>query len=270
MTYWFADLRSIALIACVTCVLSLPVPTWNALQAMTAATAQKNDFWRLAGIPLLVLVTLFSAILPAFYFALYRNEAMLYFPKRLRLRALLAAVTFAVIVLAALPAYIRSLTAYLVVLVAFDWRIGAASVLVFVRDPRTIGQLSTLLGEASNIACILLLIAIFRRENEPLEADVPVFKLLRVMTRAAVISWGLVVAVLVVRVFAMPFVFVQLRTYAFQIGITPPLLWDMMADAIRTLLIQTCLFAAPYIVYKSLRERPISLPTGPELIESGG
>ena len=273
LTFWFTDLKGIALTACVTGLLSLPLPAWNAIQTITAATSPTNAFWRLAGIPVLVLTILFSAIIPLFYFALYRNEAMLYFPKRLRLLALIAAVTFVVIVLTTLPAWIRSLAAYFGALAAFDWRMGAASVLVFVRDPRTIGQLSKLLGEASNIACILMLIAIFRCANEPLEADIPVSKLLRDMTKVAVISWGLVVAFLVLRVIAMPYVFFQLRTYAFQIGRTPPQLWVMMAEAVRTLLIQACLFAGPYIVYRSQRERIGSLvdfESGPEPIESAG
>jgi hypothetical protein len=87
----FTDLRSVALIACVACVLSLPVPIWNAVQTTIAATAPKNDLWKLAGVLLLVSVLLYSAIIPVFYFALYRNEALLYFPKRLRLLALIAA-----------------------------------------------------------------------------------------------------------------------------------------------------------------------------------
>ena len=205
------------------------------MQTVSAVTVTKNGFWTLAGI--LILVILYSAIIPIFYFALYRNEAPLYFLKRLRLLALIAAFTFAVIVLTTLPAWIRSLAAYLAVLAAFDWSIGANSVLAFVRDPRTIGQLSTLLGELSNIAGILMLIVIFRGADEPLEADVPVSRLLRVVTKVAVISWGLWVAFLVVRVIAMPFAFVQIRNYALQIGRTPPQLGEMMAEAIRTLLI---------------------------------
>jgi hypothetical protein len=167
LTFWFTDLKAIALTACVTGVLSLPVPMWNAVQTITATTAPTNDFWRLAGISMLVLTILFSAIIPLFYLALYRNKALLCFPKRLRLLALIAAFTFGVFVLTTLPAWVRSLAAYFAALSALDWRIGASNVLVFVRDPRTIGQLSTLLGEVSNIACILILIAIFRSANEP-------------------------------------------------------------------------------------------------------
>ena len=271
LTCWFTDLRSTALIACATGVLSLRVPAWNAIRTISAATSPTNAFWRLAGITVLVLTILFSAIVPLFYFALYRNEAMLYFPKRLRLLALIAAVTFFVIVLTTLPAWIRSLGAYFAVLAAFDWRIGAASVLVFVRDPRTIGQLSTLLGEASNIACILMLNAIFRSANEPLQADISVSKLLRVMTKAAVITWRIVLVIILVRLAALPYVLFRLRNDALQLGRTPPTFGDILA--IRESLQWPCLFAAPYIVYKSLRvrsENAINVQSGPELIESGG
>ena len=241
------------------------------MQTITAATAPRNDFWRFAGIPLLALGILYSAIIPVFYCALYRDEALLYFPKRLRLLALIGALTFAVIVVTTLPGWVRSLAAYFAVLSKLDWRIGATNVLVVVRDPRMIGQLSTFVGEASNIACILLLIAIFRCANEPLEADVPASRLLRVMARVAAITWRLVLVIILVRLAALPYVYLQLRNYALQLGRTPPPLRDILA--IRESLQQVCFFAAPYIVYKSLRERaedPISLPTGPELIEGGG
>ena len=271
LTFWFSDLRKTALIACIAILLSLPIPTWNLIQT-TIVTGPTSGFWRFAGIPVVVSLTLFTAIMPMFYFALYLNETVLHFPKRLRLLALMAASTFGVIVLTALPALVRSLAAYYSAMKTFDWSVGATSVLAFARDPRTIGHLSILLGELSNIACILMLIAIFRWTDEPLD-NVPVSRLLRVMTKVAVISWGLVVAFLVLRVIAMPYVFFQLRTYAFQIGRTPPQLWVMMAEAVRTLLIQACLFAAPYIVYRSQRERIGSLvdfESGPEAIESAG
>ena len=267
--FWFRDLRSIALIACVAGVLSLPVPMWNALQTIAVATQPKNGFWKAAGILAVVLMTLFTAIIPVFYFALYRDEAILYFPKRLRLLALIAAFTFAVIVLTTLPAWVKSLAAYFAALSALDWRIGATNVLVFVRDPRTIGQLSTLLGEVSNIACILMLIAIFRCANEPIEADVPVSGLLRVMARVAVVAWRLVFVVMLVRLAALPYVLFRLRNYALQVGRTPPTFGDILA--IRESLLWPCLFAAPYIVYRSLRERAdgANVQSGPELPGGG-
>jgi hypothetical protein len=223
-------------------------------------------------VPAGALMLLFTAIMPVFCFALYRDEGSLRIPKRLRLLALAAALTFSVIILTALPGLVRSLAGYLAVLAAFNWRLGANSVLIILRDPRAIGQISTVLGEISAIAFILLLVAIFQQPSDGFETDVPVSRLLNRVTKAAVISWGLWVAFLAVRVIAMPFVFLQLRTYALQVGRTPPQLKDMMAEATYTLLVQACLFAAPYIVYRSLRERfegRVDAQSGPELIEGG-
>ena len=199
-----------------------------------------------------------------------RNKALLCFPKRLRLLALIAAFTFGVIVLTTLPAWVRSLAAYFAALSALDWRIGASNVLVFVRDPRTIGQLSTLLGEVSNIACILILIAIFRSANEPIEAYVPVSRLLRVMSKVSVVAWRLVLVVILIRLAVLPYVLFRLRNYALQVGRTPPTFGDILA--IRESLLWPCLFAAPYIVYRSLRERAdnANVQSGREPIESGG
>jgi hypothetical protein len=243
---------------------------WNAVQTTIAATAQTNEFWTSAAILLLVLVTLFAGIFPAFYFALYRNQAVLYFPKRLRLLALIAAVIFAGIVLTTLRAYVRSLTDYMNLLSAFDWSIGGSSVFAIVRDPRTIGQLSTLLNQISNIAAILTLVAIFRSANEPLEFDVPVYKLLRVVTKMAFVTWRVVFVVILVRLAALPFVYFQLRNYALQLGRTPPPFRDI--SAVPESLLWACLFAVPYIVHKSLRERAqndMNLKSGCELTGDG-
>lgn len=70
-----------------------------------------------------------------------------------------------------------------------------------------------------------------------------------------------------------PYSFVTLRNLALQIGRRPPTFGDLLAEQIRTVLVQACLFAAPYIVYRSLREqaeRPVEAQSGPELIESSG
>ncbi len=256
LTPWFTDLRRTTIIACVTGVLSLPVPIWNALQTIAVVTEPKNGIWKAAGIFALMLLTLFTAIIPVFYFALYHDEAILHFPKRLRLLALIAAFTFAVIVLTATIEWISSLTAYFAALWAFDWSVGATSVLAFVRDPRTIGHLSTLLGELSNIAYILVLIAIFRWADEPLEGGVPVSRLLRVMTKVAVVAWGVALLAVVLGLLFTPYNFYTLRNYALQIGRQPPVFGDMLMRQIRTVLVQACLFAAPYIVYRAMRERP--------------
>jgi hypothetical protein len=197
----------------------------------------------------------------------------LHFPKRLRLLSLLAAFTNAVLLVSDLPAWIRSLSSYLAALLTFDWDNGATSVLVLGRDPRTVGQLSTCLLISSNIAYILLLIAIFGHTNERTETDIPVSGPLREMTKAAVILWGFVVVAVLLGLVLTPYTFYTLRNSALQIGRTPPALGDMLLSQARTVLVQACMFAAPYIVYKSLRERAetaIKVESEPELNESPG
>ncbi len=134
---------------------------------------------------------------------------------------------------------------------ALDWKSGATSVVAAVRDSRTISQVSIVLGELSSLAYILLLLAFFHRANShrSTEADVPVSGLLRFVTKLALVAWGLWVAFNLVRLCLTPYAYLQLRSAALQIGRRPPQLGSLMADAIRTLLDQACLFMAPYIVY---------------------
>jgi hypothetical protein len=114
-------------------------------------------------------VPLYTATLPAFYIALFRNEGSLRFPKRLRLLALLAALTTGVIAIAGLPDWIKSLSHYWAAMDASRLEDRRHKRFDFMRDPRTIANLSTLLGEFSNIAYVLLLIAIFRQHGDQLE-----------------------------------------------------------------------------------------------------
>lgn len=262
LALWFTDIRKVALITFIASALSLPIPVWNAMQTWVAieSTRPQIKWWM---IPVVLFTYLFAAILPAFYFSLFRNKGTLRFPKRLRLLALAGACTYTVIVLIALPEWGRSWGPYVTAMTMLDWRAGATNVLTFVRDPRTIGQLSTVLGEFSNLASIMLLIAVFRWAGDPLDTDVPTSKLLRLVTKVAVITWGLVVAFLLVRLASMPFIFFQLRESLVKIGRRPPLLGDMMAEAMRTLLSQACLLAVPYIVYRSQRKR-VESPVDPQ------
>lgn len=74
ITLWLTDIRKLALINCIAVVLCLLIPIWNGTQRLLPS-GQK---WI---IPVLVLLSLFSAIMPAFYFALYRNQGTLRFPR---------------------------------------------------------------------------------------------------------------------------------------------------------------------------------------------
>ena len=140
-------------------------PTWNAIHAT------------------LSFLTAFTALLPLFYFALYKNQIPLLIPKRLRLLALLGAFVYSVILATKLPAGIKSLVAYWGWMKTLDWSLGATSVLSFVRDFGTIAQLTFALGLVSDVVYVSLLIAIFHQESDLSEAGVPISNLLRRVTK---------------------------------------------------------------------------------------
>jgi hypothetical protein len=246
------DIRRIALIACIAAVLGVLIPVWNAMQTMIPI-GTTLPLWKLWLVPLLMLMCISVAIMPAFYFALYRNEGTLRLPKRLRSLSLAAAITFGTIIAVDLTRWIGTLGPYWTTLKMLDWRAGAVTVVIAVRNPRTISLVSSLLGEFSNIAFILLLTAFFRQAGDESCQDVPTSKLLTLVTKVAVIAWGLVVAGLIVGLVLTPYDYFQLLRNTLPFGRTPPPLWPLMLQAVRRLLEQACLFTAPYVVYRSWR-----------------
>src|SRR5579862_1599883 len=98
-------------------------------------------------VPLIVLIFCFTAIMPAFYFALYRNEGLPDFPKTLRLLSLAAAIVLAIITAAELPRWIESIGSYWADISVFDWSAGAATISMAVHEPATRTQVASLLGE---------------------------------------------------------------------------------------------------------------------------
>jgi hypothetical protein len=178
-------------------------------------------------VPALVLICLLSAIPPVFYFALYRNQGTLRFSKRLRVLALSTALVFGIYVAVEL---LRKL----------DWR----------EDPGTVNHLATLLGEFSNVAEILILVALFRQENDDSQPDIPVSRLLRVVTKTTVITWGVWVAFNLVRFILTPYAYFLLRDLALQNGRMPLPFGRVSAETGPALLTQACLLTAPYIIYK--------------------
>jgi hypothetical protein len=97
------------------------------------------------------------------------------------------------------------------------------------------------------------LIAIFRQSGDEAfqSGDVSVSRLLIVVTKTALIVWGLWVAFNVVRVGLTPYTY----SLSLQMGRKTPPLSGMMLDAIKMLLNQACFFVAPYIVYNSWLRR---------------
>jgi hypothetical protein len=112
-------------------------------------------------VPIIVFGYLFTAIMPVFYFVLYRNEEALRFLKHLRMLSLITALVFGLFAAWNLSGWIGSVGSYWRAISMLDWRSGGASILAVARDPRTVNQVASLLDECSNLAYILLLIAFF-------------------------------------------------------------------------------------------------------------
>jgi membrane-bound ClpP family serine protease len=121
----FSDIRKIALITFIAAVLGLLIPVWRLTQQ---AAAIGLPVW--ARVPVLLFGYLFTAIMPVFFFALYRNQGTLRFSKHLRLLSLIAALVFGLIVAWDLSGWVESIGSYWRTVSMLDWR----------RDPRTVNQ----------------------------------------------------------------------------------------------------------------------------------
>jgi hypothetical protein len=198
-------IRNLALVTCLAMVMSLPIPMWTATRAMLAIPSAHS----LSGWTALVVAYVFSAILPVFYLALYRNEGTLRLSKRMRVLSLVGAAAGAIVVATGLPLLAGSFGNSLTVT-------------------------KMLLSDFVNLACVLLLITLFREANGAPGIAVPVSKWLALATKVAVIAGGLWFA------FNLFGLIVALRNGERT---------DLITGSIRTLLEQICLFTAPYIVF---------------------
>lgn len=225
-----------------------------------AAIETTRPLWIWWIIPAAVLTSLFTAIMPVFYFALYRNESPLRVPKRLRLLALTAVLTFGVIVVVDLSGWITSLESYWKAMATVDWKSGATSILTIARDRRTFGQLSTVLGEVSNVAYILLLIAIFGQSSDQSDAGVPVAPFLRSTTKLTVIAWGIALVFVCLGLLLTLYSFLQIRSDSLRMGRIPPTFLELLKEPGGRVLVSACMFAAPYIIYRTLRQASASEP----------
>jgi hypothetical protein len=261
-TPWFSDLRKVALFASIAGALSLLLPLWNGLQTIGAIGAARPIELGLLAISLLA-----TAIMPIFFFALYQNPGPLAFPKHLRLLALIAAIVLTLMVTWGLPQWVRSLTVYFSALKTVNWSLGAASVWRVAADPSTIYHVSTLLAQISNLGLVLLLISIFRHESNQAESEVGPSSTLRIVTKAAVMIWGLWLGFNLIRGILTPYLYLQVRNAAAQAHRSPPRAIDLVADMVSAILLAACWFISPYIVYKSQATSPQTDAAAPPIQE---
>ena len=200
------DLRGTALVACIAAALSALAPIRSALQQINAAeSAHPLLKWSAA----MAVVFIFTAVPLVFLFALYSNQGTLRVPRHFQWLSLGAACTLGVMTAPRLWAWSKSWGLYWAAMKTLNSVGGAV-----LRDPRTTGQLSFLLGEFSNVAFILLLIALFQHPAEDPRSHAPISKLLRFATKVAVIFLGLLVAGYIIQLLVTPYTYALLRRSA--------------------------------------------------------
>jgi hypothetical protein len=238
------SIRTAALVAFVGAVLGLLMPLWNATQSvMNVVSSHPGWKWWVSPMAVLVVAPL-AASMPAFYFALYRNRKPLRFSRRFRLLSLAAALIVGIVTVVVLSESVGVLGLG-----------GKTSVLPEVRDGWNIGRTAALVGGISNLTYIPLLLSIFQRCDLESSEIASTSDLFRFITKTAVMVWGTLLAMSVLRLVFIPVGYFQLRDYLLRTGRRPPEVSDMMAEPFLTLVVQGCLFVAPFIVYRRIVRR---------------
>lgn len=237
------SIKRTALLAFVATLLSLVMPVWNAVQIMMKIGSDHLAV-KLSTIPATLLIILLSAIMPLFYFAVYRDPDPLRFSRRFRPWIFAAALLSAWITFVAFAQSVRG------------FGLGGASSLTGMRSAWNMGQIVGFIGPISDLSYLLLLVAFFQHANDEFTEVQSSSALLFVSTKVAVIVWSVIVVIAVIRVLLTPYTFSQLRDYAAQMGRSPRL-WDLLQESIASLVSQGVLLVAPFIVYLAVLKRRV-------------
>jgi hypothetical protein len=229
------DLSKAALLALIFTALSVALPIWNATRNLAfLLSAHRPGWWRV--IPLLLLAYLFTASEVVFCFALFWNRGVIHIPKRLRLMAIAGIVALGICAAGSVPQIISSLESY---------RAGIG----------TIHSLTIFVNELSNLASMLVLIVLFRQAVDEPDEPVAISRLLYLASIAAVLLTGLWTAFNLLRLVASPLIYLQLQRIALPVNYPYPSLIKIASENNLAFLSGAGLFAAPYIIYQSQRDR---------------
>jgi hypothetical protein len=214
---------------------------WNFTRQMLALASKIGT---LAAIAVISGGYVFTALVPLFYFALYRNEGHPPVSRSTRCILLTTAAVIGILALAAILEWVGSLP--------------GNSVLHAGRRPWTIGDTSTLLSLIADVAGILLLYALFRLAgNGVSESGVAVSRLLRLSTKIAVITGGIVAIGCLVGLAATPWVYFYIRDRSLEIG-SSDAKWTfsrLAMERTRTALTVASVYVAPFVVWQGNRSR---------------
>lgn len=247
------SIRIAALLACITGVLSLIWPLWSMMESWSTNPALRTVF---------IVVPMLSAVIaPVFYFALWQNKSALVINRRLRNLGLIASIIGGLLVVISAQSFIASVNQYLLRVRAFG----------FGTDPESIQFAVSVVGEASNIALVLLLIAFYKApESQP---DEPQSTFLEIVSRVDVMICGLLVILSLLQMGYAPHLFLEHRDQLARASEEQQSQFfrGFWTSQISRVLTTFCLFVAPYVVSMSRRLAASQVPaeTFPERDEPG-
>jgi len=225
--------RTTALIACVTTIIGTALQIWGLAR-------QAQPGW--GAVTIFAILTVLYVALSWFYFATWRNRAGLALSPKLRLLALCGGVLLGLLILAEIWWWAGSFSSISVLSSRRHW---------------TGSDTLALASIFPDVGAIALLIALGCQHERAATED-SVSKMLSSATNLAGILWGARTAIQCIGFVSLPFAyFLFLRQYWIAAGRTPSLM-ELMRRPTQYLIETACLLIAPYVVWRSIRQRPKS------------
>jgi hypothetical protein len=224
------DIRTAALVACAANTVGAVIAARTYAHQVLTNEAIRQQWW---GVPSLIVASLFFALLPMFYFALYRDGSALQFPRHTKWLAWGAAAGLGLSLVAGIWGWIESLK--------------PQSVFGGTQANSTSVDAANLSDVFANLTVILLMIVLAGQANQGPDNKMPVPRRLRLTTVIVVYAWGLLVALLILRVLATPYFYWQLQpyaSYASKMGRTLPTFFAVLGSSVRSAVPEACLFIA--------------------------
>ena len=194
------------------------------------------------------------AFFPVFLFSVYKNEEPLTIPLGLQRLSLAATIGFSIICAADMMGLADILKQY-----------SANSPGLRVNpSPRYVAF--RLLSVVSGLSYLLLLIAFFRAPNPDPATNQNPSKVFDIVNRIAVILCGVQVLIGLVITGVTPYLIWSHAEEIRRSGQDPHIVRGMLTGPLRILLNSACIFAAPYIVSMSRRNRPQPLSSDAEAL----
>ena len=246
------DVRRVALLNCIFSFLSVLVPAGRVIASVNMlATSHPN--WLVWVILVTIAVALVEVLSLTFFWALYRDPQRIVISPPLRFIALGAAVVLLVIGFRSFGNGVLGTRADWSFVTQWEWRTGARFLRGWLENPVALQEFANSTAIAAGVSYVFLLIALFRQSSASWRSGIPASRFLTVVTKIGVVVAGLIVAILLIRVFTTPYLYSLSRQTFAQVGRNPPPFFDLLEDTIRDLLVGACYFTGPFVVHMSIR-----------------